>query len=103
MSSELLGRLKLIVANDNLVYLTRIFDGQLWYKVSYTDGYGGEPKVGQPIWTFEFPVPISEIGTATFYPQDRAILFMRYIRKHMQFLHAAQEESKIVGHDTVEI
>jgi len=43
-------------------------DGDLWY--STEDG-------------FEFPVPISDIGNATFLAEDRAILFMRYIRKHL--------------------
>lgn len=28
---------------------------------------------------FVFPVPIQDIGDATFLPQDKAILFMRYI------------------------
>jgi hypothetical protein len=31
-------------------------------------------------------VPIEEAGTATFLAEDRAILFMRYIRKHMTTL-----------------
>ena len=33
---------------------------------------------------FEFPVPIEDTGTATFLPKDKAILFMRYIRKHIK-------------------
>lgn len=35
-----------------------------------------------------FPVPISDTGEATFLAQDKAILFMRYIRK---YLEAAKE------------
>ena len=31
----------------------------------------------------EFPVPIEDIGEATFLAEDKAILFMRYIRKHL--------------------
>jgi len=50
-------------------------DGQLWY----------ETECG-----FRFPVPIAEAGTATFLAEDRAILFMRYIRKYM----AVMEDSK---------
>lgn len=38
---------------------------------------------------FLFPVPISDIGEATFHATDRAILFMRYIRKYMDVLKAA--------------
>ena len=30
---------------------------------------------------FEFPVPLSDIGDATFLAEDRAMLFMRYVRK----------------------
>ena len=30
-----------------------------------------------------FPVPIDDVGEATFNKEDKAILFMRYIRKHV--------------------
>lgn len=43
-------------------------DGNLWY-VAETG--------------FKFPVPIEDIGNATFKAEDKALLFMRYIRKHM--------------------
>ena len=55
-------------------------DGQLWY----------ETECG-----FEFPVPISDAGTATFLAQDRAILFMRYIRKHIECLKRSMEEHEM--------
>ena len=42
--------------------------GQLWY----TTDCG-----------FEFPVPVDDIGDATFLNKDKAMLFMRYIRKHL--------------------
>jgi hypothetical protein len=32
---------------------------------------------------FVFPVPIDDIGEATFLKTDRAMLFMRYIRKYL--------------------
>ncbi len=54
-------------------------DGQLWY----------DTECG-----FEFPVPISDAGTATFLAQDRAILFMRYIRKHIEYLQRSMEEHR---------
>lgn len=41
---------------------------------------------------FEFPVPVADTGTGTFMAQDRAILFMRYIRKHMEYLRKSREE-----------
>ena len=46
---------------------------------------------------FEFPVPIgdrAEVGNATFLAEDKAIYFMRYIRKHIQFLNDAREEAR---------
>ena len=43
-------------------------DGNLWYKTE--DG-------------FQFPVPTDDVGNATFLSQDKALLFMRYIRKHL--------------------
>jgi hypothetical protein len=45
--------------------------GELWYETS--DG-------------FLFPVPIKDIGDATFMKEDKAILFMRYIRKYREEL-----------------
>lgn len=31
-----------------------------------------------------FPVPIDDIGNATFFNEDKALLFMRYIRKFLE-------------------
>jgi len=42
---------------------------------------------------FEFPVPIGDIGSAIFLAEDKAILFMRYIRKHLSYLEEAKLES----------
>ncbi len=33
-----------------------------------------------------FPVPLEDIGNATLLNADKAILFMRYIRKHLETL-----------------
>jgi hypothetical protein len=54
-------------------------DGQLWYAA----------ECG-----FEFPVPIADAGTATFLAEDRAILFMRYMRKHIEYLQRSIEEHR---------
>ena len=43
-------------------------DGELWYRTE--DG-------------FQFPVPISDTGTGVFKAEDKAILFMRWIRKRV--------------------
>ena len=33
-----------------------------------------------------FPVPIEDIGNATFLAEDKAMLFMRYIKRHIKTL-----------------
>lgn len=38
---------------------------------------------------FEFPVPTSDTGDGVFLAEDKAMLFMRYIRKH---INAVKEE-----------
>jgi len=43
-------------------------EGELWYTT----------ECG-----FEFPVPISDVGTASMNANDKAILFMRWIRKQI--------------------
>ena len=39
---------------------------------------------------FEFPVPIADTGNASFLAEDKAILFMRYIRKEMKKVEQAR-------------
>jgi hypothetical protein len=69
--------IKEMVQNNQKVAFRFYRDGQLWYAT----------ECG-----FEFPVPIEEAGTATFFAEDRAILFMRYIRKHMEFLAKSMQQ-----------
>ena len=74
--------LKDMVQRGKKVRISSFSRGQLWYRTE--NG-------------FEFPVPVldrKEVGNATFLAEDKAIYFMRYIRKHMQFLDAAREEAK---------
>jgi hypothetical protein len=68
---------KEMVINNQKVRFSFYRDGYLWY----------ETECG-----FRFPVPVSEAGTATFLAEDRAILFMRYIRKQVASVEAAQRE-----------
>lgn len=39
---------------------------------------------------FEFPVPMKETGDATFNREDKAIFFMRWIRKQVDVVNANQ-------------
>jgi len=41
---------------------------------------------------FRFPIPVDDAGSATFNSEEKAILLMRYIRKHLDRLDAAREE-----------
>ena len=69
--------IKDLVKDHKKVKFSFYRDQELWYNTE--DG-------------FEFPVPLSEVGNATFLAEDRAILFMRYIRKHVELLEAAKKE-----------
>ncbi len=66
---------KEMIVNNQKVRFCFYRDGNLWY----------ETECG-----FRFPVPVAEAGTATFAAEDRAILFMRYIRKQMEHVEDAR-------------
>ena len=42
---------------------------------------------------FEFPVPLDDIGNARLLAKDRAIMYMRYIRKHLTMMEGTKELS----------
>ena len=73
-----MGILKdMLLATDGtprMVRFVRYRAGMLWYATESG---------------FEFPVPIADVGEATFLAQDKATLFMRYIRRHLDLLQAA--------------
>lgn len=56
------------IVKDKKVVFSRYRQGNLYYKT----------ECG-----IEFPVPISDLGEATLLAEDKAMLFMRYIRKHL--------------------
>lgn len=58
------------IVKDNRVRFVRYRQGVAYYAVSVP----GEDE------DREFPVPLSDIGEATLLAEDKAILFMRYIR-----------------------
>ena len=57
------------IVKDNHVLFDHYRKGNLFYRVDF-EGL-----------TYEFPVPIEDTGDADFRWRDKAILFMRYIRK----------------------
>jgi hypothetical protein len=70
--------LKEMIVDNQKVRFAFYRDGDLWY----------ETECG-----FRFPVPIADAGTATFLAEDRAILFMRYIRKHRATIEEGRRAS----------
>jgi hypothetical protein len=70
--------IKEMVSDNKRVKFTHYKMDELWY----------ETETG-----FKFPVPISDCGDATFPAEDKALLYMRYIRKHVKLLEEAQKET----------
>lgn len=67
--------LKDIVSNDAKVHFEFYRKGELWYRTDCN---------------FEFPVPTDDAGDGTFLKEDRAMLFMRYIRKQLESIKEGQ-------------
>jgi hypothetical protein len=70
--------------------------GNFYYEVKYHTGeyrtigfMGGVEMDVEKTHTYQFPVPIEDIGNATLLDYDKAITFMRWIRK-------AKEEGTLV-------
>jgi hypothetical protein len=74
--------LKELVGEGKSVYFRYYRDNALWYAAD-PSGHN-----------FMFPVPISDAGTATFKDSDKAIFFMRWIRKHITELEAEAAEAR---------
>jgi hypothetical protein len=67
--------IKEMVRDGKLVHFARYRKGELIYTTE--DG-------------FEFPVPIEDIGDGVFNVTERAMLLMRYIRKHIESIEKEQ-------------
>lgn len=69
--------IKDMVSDNKQVEFVRYQSGDLWYRT----------ECG-----FEFPVPVDDTGSAVFLNKDKALLLMRYIRKHIKVI---QEEKNV--------
>ena len=67
--------IKAMVSGGRKVRFRSYREGELWY----------ETECG-----FVFPVPVDDLGNATMLHEDKAILFMRYIRKHAALIEGAR-------------
>lgn len=65
------------MVNGKMVHFQFYRKGELWYKTD--DG-------------FMFPVPLEDTGDGQFNQTDKAILFMRYIRKYMEDMRGDNEK-----------
>lgn len=68
--------LKDMVSNNKKVTFVRYQKGQLWYMT----------ECG-----FEFPVSISDTGDAAFTPEDKALFFMRWIKKQIDNINEGKQ------------
>ncbi len=71
--------IKRAVTGGKKVKFLYYFDGSLWYETEFQE---------------KFPVPVSDIGTATFNAEEKAILLMRYMRFHNKVLSKANNEEE---------
>lgn len=70
---------------DKQVRFSYYRDNSLWYELPVDE------SVGLPGNKLVFPVPISDAGSATFLAEDKAILFMRYVRKYLDSIQEASD------------
>lgn len=64
---------KRAVSTGRRVRFIHYKDGQLWYETEFQE---------------TFPVPITDLGSATAYAEDKALMFMRYMRAWNQLTEA---------------
>jgi len=70
--------LKEMIVNNQRVKFLHYQDKELWYVT----------ECG-----FEFPVPISDTGSGIFLSEDKAIVFMRWIRKHIELIEKSKHQA----------
>ncbi len=58
------------LVKDQTAVFVRYQDGNLMYLVK----------------DFEFPVPLKDLGATIVHSEEKAILLMRYIRKHLELI-----------------
>ncbi len=74
------------IVKDNTVTFSHYRDGNMFYNVSVNDFGNPTEHNKKPISidVYQFPVPLDDIGTATLLNTDKAIIFMRFIRKSIE-------------------
>jgi len=73
----------------SIAWFQRYQDGNLWYRIDWE----GTTEGGTcSIHSFDFPIPVSDAGGGEFLPSDKALTFMRWIRRHLEYLNGALAE-----------
>jgi len=69
-------------------------DGKLWYQIIWVDD--NHPLGGPDGRTvlFDFPIDVNDAGGGAFGHVEKGLYLMRWIRKHLEYLKAAQSEAK---------
>lgn len=75
----------------------------VWYRVTPSSKIGGRANESglttyETEWlrlpAFEFPIPLEETAGAEFLATDKAIVFMRWIRRHVELLNEAKQAAE---------
>lgn len=96
-----LPKLRDLVARDKPVYFSFYRDGELWYKAKWTTKVEVPSTNGVASYTrenyhwFEFPIPPEDMKGALFKAEDKSVLFMRFIRKHLEFLEESMKSEGV--------
>ncbi len=70
------------LVKDNKVIFDSYRAGFFYYNIYHSYGFT-EEQIGT-VDSYQFTVPIDDIGNATLLPEDKAITFMRWIRKAIE-------------------
>lgn len=85
-----LPTIKQLVSDDAGGYVTFQYfsDNALWYRVYYVN------EIHERL-EFIFPVPVEDAKGGTFHAQEASrVYFMRWMRKHLEYLKSAQAEGE---------
>jgi hypothetical protein len=93
------------LAVNNRVYFQFYRKGELWYELreyipDIAKHMGWEKCATGPAYValvppFLFPVPVADTGDGLFHAEDKALTYMRWIRRHVEFIEEARQ-----AHDT---
>lgn len=81
-------KVKDLVGKDKKVYFSFYRDGELWY----------ETESG-----FQFPIPPEDMKGAMFKNEDKSILFMRFIRKYLEYLNTSFSGQNVTEQTTTKL